>query len=307
LDVGEYSVVIGANNFGAAPSKVGVTGRDNSPAAPASRRLPAVEIQPDTAVSGTTARRSAAGEFLTGLRLLGRGASVYARSPRLLVLGLVPAVIAALVVTVAFAVLIYFIGDLAALVTWFANDWSADLRSAVRILAGAAILGVAAVLAVLTYTALTLTIGDPFYESISRRVEEQYGGAGQEAAVPWTTSMRRNLTDSVLLIGMTAAVGVPVFLLGFIPVVGQIAGPVLDALVGGWFLAIELTGIPFNRRGLRLRDRRRLLAGNRALALGFGVPVFLVFLIPFAGVLVIPIAVAGGTLVARRALGLPHG
>jgi CysZ protein len=210
-----------------------------------------VETHPDTAAGSTASRRSAAGEFVTGLRLLARGASVYARNPRLLVLGLIPAVIAALVVTVAFVVLIYFIGDLAALVTWFADDWSRDLRSAVRILAGAAILGVAAVLAVLTYTALTLAIGDPFYESISRRVEERFGGASREANVPWATAMRRNLTDSIVLIGMTAAVGVPVFLLGFVPVVGQIAGPVLDALVGGWFLALELTGIPFNRRGLR--------------------------------------------------------
>jgi CysZ protein len=67
-----------------------------------------------------------------------------------------------------------------------------------------------------------------------------------------------------------------------------------------------LTGIPFNRRGLRLRDRRRLLRANPALVLGFGVPVFVIFLIPFAAVLVIPAAVAGSTLLTRRVLGLPY-
>jgi CysZ protein len=261
-----------------------------------------VETQADQR-SGT----STASEFFTGMRLLGRGLGMYARTPRLLVMGLIPAVISAIIITVAFVVLIVFISDIAALVTWFADDWSKGLRSAVRLLAALGILGIAAILAVLTYTAITLIIGDPFYESISKKVEERYGGVPGEVSQPWWVTMRRNLADSVRLLALTAVVGVPMFVLGFIPVIGQTAVPILDAVIGGWFLAIELTGIPFNRRGLRLRDRRRLLSANRALTLGFGVPVFVIFLIPFVAVLVIPAAVAGATLLARRVLGLPHG
>jgi CysZ protein len=251
-------------------------------------------------------RTTALAEFLTGMRLLGRGIGMYARTPRLLILGLIPAVMSAAIITVAFAVLIYFIADLAAVATWFADDWSSSLRTAVRILAGVGIFGLAAVLAVLTYTALTLIIGDPFYEAISKKVEERYGAAPEEADVPWWVSLRRNLVDSLRLLALTLAIGIPMFLLGFIPLVGQTVIPVLEAIIGGWFLAVELTGVAFNRRGLRLRDRRRLLAANRPLALGFGVPVFVIFLIPFAAILVIPAAVAGSTLLARRVLGLPH-
>ena len=55
------------------------------------------------------------------------------------------------------------------------------------------------------------------------------------------------------------------------------------------------------------RGARRvlLLRANRPMALGFGVPVFLILLIPFAAIFVIPAAVAGGTLLTRRMLGLP--
>src|SRR6266508_2620838 len=201
------------------------------------RRLPAVETRADH-------RTRATAELLAGIRLLGRGIGMYARTPRLLVLGLIPAVISAAIMTAAFAVLIYFVSDLAAV--------------------------------------------------------------PEEVDVPWWRSMRWNLVDSLRLLALTLAIGIPMFVLGFIPLVGQTVVPVLDALIGGWLLAVELTGIPFNRRGLRLRDRRRLLAANRALALGFGVPVFLIFLVPFAAVLVIPAAVAGSTLLARRVLGLPH-
>jgi CysZ protein len=76
--------------------------------------------------------------------------------------------------------------------------------------------------------------------------------------------------------------------------------PVLGANVAGWFLALELTGTPFYRRGLRMRDRRVRLRTRRTLALGFGVAVFVCFLIPLGAVLIMPAAVAGGTLLARE-------
>jgi CysZ protein len=75
--------------------------------------------------------------------------------------------------------------------------------------------------------------------------------------------------------------------------------------VAGWILAVELTGVPFQRRGQRLRDRRAALRGHRPMALGFGAAVFVCFLIPLGAVLLMPAAVAGGTLLSRRALGLP--
>ena len=73
----------------------------------------------------------------------------------------------------------------------------------------------------------------------------------------------------------------------------------------GDVIAVEVTGIPFNRRGMRLRQRRKLLRANRPLALGFGIPIFLLLLVPFAAIVVIPAAVAGGTLLTRHLLGLP--
>src|SRR5690606_4905820 len=90
-----------------------------------------------------------------------------------------------------------------------------------------------------------------------------------------------------------------------IPVVGQTVVPVIGAAVGGWVLALELVGAAFSRRGLRLPDRRRALRADRPVALGFGVAVFCCFLIPLGAVLVMPAAVAGGTLLARRSLGVP--
>jgi len=97
-------------------------------------------------------------------------------------------------------------------------------------------------------------------------------------------------------------VSILLFALGLIPVVGQILAPVLGAFLGGWFLTLELTGYAFDARGLRLRDRRRLLGARRSRTLGFGVATYLLFLVPFAVVFVMPAAVAGATLLARDAV-----
>jgi CysZ protein len=48
-----------------------------------------------------------------------------------------------------------------------------------------------------------------------------------------------------------------------------------------------------------------LLRARLPLALGFGLGVFVCFLVPLGAVLLMPAAVAGGTLLAREVLGLP--
>jgi CysZ protein len=230
---------------------------------------------------------------------------MYVRSPRLVLLGLVPALITAVVFVAAYAVLVYFVRDLAELLTPFADGWSAGWRALTRAVAVIVLLGLGGLLAVLAFTAVTLLVGDPFYEKISEQVEEWLGGVSDEVELPWWRSLARSLWESARLIGGSFLIGVPVFVLGLVPVVGQVVAPVLGALVGGWFLALELVNAPFTRRGMRLEDRRRLLRQHRLVAQGFGTAVFCCFLIPLGAVLLMPAAVIGGTLLARRALGLP--
>ena len=244
-------------------------------------------------------------QFALGASLFGRGVGLVLRAPRLLALGLLPALIAGVLYGVAIVLLLTYLpgisGGMATAVAGSSGPWH-DL---LQVLGGLALLGAAVLLGVLSFTAVTLLIGDPFYERISERVERRYGGVRDTVEVPFWRSLGRSLVDSLRLIALSIACGIPLFVLGFVPVIGQSVAPVVGALVGGWLLALELTGAPFQRRGGRLRDRRRVLRANRPLALGFGVVVFLCFLIPLGAILFMPAAVAGATLLARRALGQP--
>lgn len=240
-------------------------------------------------------------QFVLGAGLLGRGLGLVLRTPRLFGLGLLPALISGVLYAAALVTLVAFLPRLTWAVTRFAGGWSSGWHDVLRVLAGMALLGVAGLLGVLTFTAVTLLIGDPFYERISERVEDRFGGVPGDVPVIWW----RTLVDSLRLIALTVVFGLPLFVVGFLPVIGQTVAPVLGAAVGGWLLAVELTGVPFQRRGQRLRDRRRTLRAHRPLALGFGVAVFLSFLIPLGAILMMPAAVAGAALLTRRALGQP--
>jgi CysZ protein len=247
-------------------------------------------------------RKTGVGELFTGVGYLLRGLGWVARRPGQWLFGLIPALIVLVVYTVALIWLAGRADDLAGWVTPFADEWSDGPRRAVRGIAAVAIFGAGAFLALLTFTALTLLVGEPFYEKLAERVEESQGGAPPEPDVPLLTQIGRAVRDSLVLGAVALGFAVVFFALGFLPVVGQTVVPVAAACVSGYFLAGELTAIALERRGLRRRERFALLRRNRALVLGFGVATVVTFLIPLGAVIGMPGAVAGGTLLARERL-----
>ncbi|MEV3923963.1 EI24 domain-containing protein [Actinomadura coerulea] len=247
-------------------------------------------------------RPSAFKDFFNGVGYLLRGIGWVARHPAQWLFGLIPALIVLAVYVAALVFLAYRIDDLAGGVTGFADGWSDAARTSARVVAGIALYGSAVFLSVITFTAVTLLVGDPFYESIAVRVEESQGGAPPEPDVPLLVQIGRALKDALILGAVALVFAVVFFACGFLPVVGQTVVPVVAALVSGYFLAGELTSIALERRGLRRRDRFARLKTRRPLAVGFGAATFVVFLIPLGAVLAMPGAVAGGTLLARERL-----
>jgi CysZ protein len=251
---------------------------------------------------GGAGRRNPLREAAAGVGDLLRGFRVWGTSPRLMLLGAIPALV---VGTVFLGLLIGLIAVLPALAAWatpFADAWPATLRDSLRVVVGAAVLVLAVLLLVLGYTAATLTVGDPFYERISRRVEERLGGAPPERNEPMLRGVGRALGDGVRLFLAGLLVAIAAFLLGLIPVAGPVLAAIVGAAAGGWLLAVELTGFAFDARGHRLRERRRALRGRRARSWGFGVATYLLFLVPFVAVAAMPAAVAGATLLSRAVL-----
>ena len=241
--------------------------------------------------------------FLGGTRLLGAGLKMWLTDPRMMLLGAIPALIVTAVYVGLIALLAGHLDGLAAAATPFADAWGETARTAVRAVVTLAMLAAALLVFVYTFTTVTLAIGSPFYERISRKVEARLGGIDSPVELPFWTGLGRGILDAARILATTLGVAVVLLLTGFIPVVGQTLVPVLGAFAGGWFLALELTAFAFEARGYGGTAKRRALSADRAATLGLGVPTYLLFFIPLAAVIVMPAAVAGGTMLARRAVG----
>jgi CysZ protein len=236
-----------------------------------------------------------------------RGIGLFLRTPGVRLLGILPVILAGLLVLALLGLLVVYLDELAAALTPFADRWDESSRTLVRVGAGLALLLGATVVLVMSFTVIAQIIGQPFYERISDRVEHQLGAFPAGADAPWWRSFPRASLESVLLLALTLACTAPLFVLGLFPVVGQTVVPVLQALVAGFFLAVELLAIPLERRGLHLAGRLRFVWRHRAQTLGFGVTAFLLFLVPLLNLLAMPGAVVGATLLVRRLSGDPVG
>ena len=241
--------------------------------------------------------------FVAGIRALGTGFGLILRSPKLLLLGALPALISTVLLLAGLGTLLYFSGEVTTWMTPFADTWPEFWRGALRITAGIALVGGAALLASLSFLALTLAIGGPFYEYIAEQTEQRLGLDTRDDGAGWLRVFGRGVRDSLKLVAVSLAGAIVLFFLGFVPVAGQTVVPVLAALFGAWMVSREMVGLVFQRRGLKLGDRHRALRRHRATVLGFGLPVYLLCLVPVAQLVVIPSAVVGGTLLAHRALG----
>ncbi len=160
-------------------------------------------------------------------------------------------------------------------------------------------------LAVITFTAVTLVIGQPFYEALSERVDRSLSADGRapESGLPVWREVWIGVRDGVRILIRAAVWGVVLFGAGFLPVVGQTVIPVLGVCVAGFFLAQELTGVAMLRRGIELREQLTMLRSRRMLVWGFGIPLAAAFLVPFVAIVLMPGAVAGATMLARELCG----
>ncbi|MEV6746075.1 EI24 domain-containing protein [Streptomyces sp. NPDC051080] len=213
--------------------------------------------------------------------------------------GLLPGLITLVLYAGALVGLGHGADDLVDWATPFADDWSSPWLGLLRNTLTVLVFGLGLFLAVITFTAVTLLVGQPFYESLSEQVDRTEGGDVPESGLPLWRELWISARDSVRILVRVGLYSVLLFALGFVPVLGQTVVPVLGFCVTGYFLAEELTAVALQRRGMVLRDRLALLRGRRLLTLGFGVPLGLAFLIPFVAVFLMPGAVAGATLLAR--------
>ncbi|WP_263170728.1 EI24 domain-containing protein [Streptomyces sp. SCSIO ZS0520] len=245
------------------------------------------------------------GDLGAGFKQLVKGQRWVAAHGRSYGLGLLPGLVTLVLYAAALTSLALWGSDLVGWATPFADDWSSPWQGLFRGLLTVVLFALALLLSVLTFTAVTLLVGQPFYEKLSERVDRSASpdGLAPESGLPLLRELWISARDSLRILVRAGLWGVLLFACGFVPVVGQTVVPVVGFFVTGFFLTEELTAIALQRRGIELRERLALLRSHKRLVWGFGTPLAVTFLVPFVAVFLMPGAVAGATLLARRLLG----
>ena len=232
--------------------------------------------------------------FMDGVHQFFEGARV-ARKPHLARYAWLPALLSLAIIVAGLALAFGYTGEFSSyleeqLPAWldFLNLVLVPLIYLISVLIGAWLFGFLAVL-----------IASPFLGDLSIEVE---------AALFQTAPQH----DPSFIHGLTGALGrelrklvyylprlLVVLALSLIPLVNA-AAPLIWFLFGAWTLAIQFCDYPGENRGLPFRNTLALLKRNRAAALGYGSCATLAMAIPVLNFLMIPVAVAGGTLLYRR-------
>jgi len=149
------------------------------------------------------------------------------------------------------------------------------------------------------FTLLANVIGAPFNGLLAEKVEAYLQGSTIENAsegVLWSLikSVPGTLLSEIGKLLYLAVWMALLFLLHFVPVVNFVA-PFLLFLFGAWMIAVEYIDYPMGNNGHGFKAVRQTLRENRRMALGFGLPVSLLVMIPVINLFVMPIAVAGAT------------
>ncbi|WP_283496581.1 EI24 domain-containing protein [Cryobacterium sp. PH29-G1] len=254
-------------------------------------------MPPDSTTTSTATR-----EFFAGTAFLGRGLQLWVTSPRLMLLGALPALIVGIAYLAGSVLLFVNLETIAVALSPFASGWDEPWRTGMRIVAGAAAAAAGILVLAYSFVAVTLIAGDPFYERIWHDVENNLGNPPAERSPGLLRGILRSVADALRLVGLAIVVAIGLLLCGFIPGLGQLIALILGAVFGGWILTLELTGLAFDARGFTLGQRKRMLRTRRARSLGFGVLTYLLFLIPGAAVIVMPAAVAGAAMLSRDVL-----
>ncbi|MFF9085241.1 EI24 domain-containing protein [Streptomyces sp. NPDC014991] len=240
-----------------------------------------------------------------GFGYLLKGQRWVARHGRQYGFGLLPGLITLVLYAAALVALALWGEDAVSWATPFADDWSSPWQGLFRGLLTAVLFALGLLLAVLTFTAVTLLVGQPFYENLSEKADADVSpdGTAPRSDLPLWRELWISARDSLRVLVRAALWGVLLFALGFLPFVGQTVVPVLGFFVTGFFLTEELAAVALQRRGVDLRARLALLRSRKSLVWGFGTPLGLAFLVPFVAVFLMPGAVAGATFLARDLLG----
>ncbi len=213
------------------------------------------------------------------------------RKPGLRQYVVIPAIINTIVlVAMISASVSQFDGWVSNITSWL-PDWLSFLSWLIWLLA------VIAVMFALFYlfTIVANIIASPFNALLSIKVEEMLVGKMIESNTSVWLILPRALARELSKVAYLLPRLLGLMLLTLIPVVNTLS-PFLWVLFGAWMMSVQYTDYGADNNEVRFSDLRKRLGKCRVESILFGLPAYLLMAIPLVNLMIMPVAVAGGTL-----------
>lgn len=149
-----------------------------------------------------------------------------------------------------------------------------------------------------SFTILTNIIAAPFYGRLAEKLEERVTGKSvpQESISSMVLrTLRREMVKLFYFISRGLLVLIGLFFLSFIPLFNLLV-PLIALLWGAWVMTLQYIDYPADNHQLPFTALRTRLKGQRFSSIGFGGTIMFCSMIPVVNIVIMPIAVAGGTL-----------
>lgn len=155
-----------------------------------------------------------------------------------------------------------------------------------------------------SFNLITNIIAAPFYGFLAEKIEARLIGAkfpSESFANMAARTLKREMVKLWYFMSRGILVALGLFILTFIPLINMIV-PILALLWGSWVMTLQYVDYPADNNKMDFTQFRTSLKTSKYSSIGFGGGIMLGSMIPILNIIVMPMAVAGGTLFWIREL-----
>ena len=247
----------------------------------------------------------AAAGLAFGFMLPFRALGLLLRSPRVWPVAVMPLVMNLFFYAAAIGVAVFFLWNL----SWDVPEWhfwkgfglwmSEAINWAMPIIKWLIVAPLLLGVTFFSFTAVGMVVASPFNDMLSERIERLLCVEQDRPAVPMRTNLQlmgMSTLDSLRIVVMQGVGMCLVFPLIFVPMIGWI--PMF--LVVSYFSGLGFFDTAMARNNLRHRHKVPMLKQTRWAYWGMGMCMELLFLVPFVGLILLPVGVTAGALLYCR-------
>lgn len=145
------------------------------------------------------------------------------------------------------------------------------------------------------FTILGGIITAPFNENISQIVEEKITNEKVLTGIGFWKDTYLSIKGEVQKLLFYFSILFAIFLLNFIPLIGNVISAALGIIFSFYFNALDFLDYPMQRKLMSFRQKLKITHRGGMLTYGFGAIAFLMMFLPIVNVFMKPILVAAGT------------